>query len=239
MRSRRRARSTTSRRTSSSACCVRPTSRSTASSNLYVASLAGGQFTYNTDTVGYVVQVRPPTDDAVARGVGVQGDRRRAPHRSSRRGTRVHRLHAQQELLRRGAKPAVVAALRRTIADEQASADARAAAIFTLKQLQGSEGERRARAAPRASTDARVRETALRALADRTDQLQGVSPALYVKALGRRGSAGAGAGDPRARATRRARCGERARAAHGQRGSGDLAPRGERARLARRVATRR
>ena len=28
-------------------------------SNLYVASLAGGQFTYNTDTVGYVVRMRP------------------------------------------------------------------------------------------------------------------------------------------------------------------------------------
>jgi len=32
--------------------------------------------------------------------------------------------------------------------------------------------------------DARVRETALRALVDRTDQLQGATPALYVKALG-------------------------------------------------------
>jgi putative membrane-bound dehydrogenase-like protein len=152
-----------------------------ASSNLYVASLAGGQFTYNSDTVGYVVQVRSPTttpshEASVFRATDA------ALRRELASGNAVHRLHAQQELLRRGAKPAVVAALRRTIADEKSNAEARATAIFTLKQLQG---QRANDALVRAATsaDARVRETALRALADRTDQLQGVTPALFVSAL--------------------------------------------------------
>ena len=97
-------------------------------------------------------------------------------------GNAVHRIHAQEELLRRGARPAVVAALRRTIANEQGGAEARAAAIFTLKQLQGQRANDALLRAAR-SADARVRETALRALVDRLDQLKGVSSALYVKAL--------------------------------------------------------
>ena len=151
------------------------------SSNLYVSSLAGGQFTYNSDTVGYVVQVRPPnltpsreapvsraTDAALLTALGS--------------GNAIHRLHATEELVRRGAKAPTVARLRQAIADSKRSADARAAAIFTLKQLQGvAANDALVKAA--GDADARVRETALRALADRTDQLKGVSPALYVKAL--------------------------------------------------------
>jgi len=152
-----------------------------ASSNLYVASLAGGQFTYNSDTVGYVVQVRPPTTSP-SHEAPVFKAADAALLRQLASGNAVHRMHAQEELLRRGAKPAVVAALRRAVADEKGSAEARAAAIFTLKQLQGQRAnDALVRAA--GSPDARVRETALRALADRTDQLQGVTPALFVAAL--------------------------------------------------------
>jgi putative membrane-bound dehydrogenase-like protein len=152
-----------------------------AHSNLYVASLAGGQFTYNTHTVGYVVQVRPPTTPASRESpVFRAGDA--ALLRQLGSGNAVHRLHAEEELLRRGPKPSVVAALRRAIADERANAESRAAAIFTLKQLQGTRAND-ALARVARSSDPRVRETALRALADRTDQLQGVAPALFVKAL--------------------------------------------------------
>jgi putative membrane-bound dehydrogenase-like protein len=152
------------------------------SSNLYVASLAGGQFTYNTDTVGYVVQVRSPTKSP-AHEAPVFKATDAALLTALGSGNAVHRLHAQQELLRRGEKPTTIARLRQAIADGKRSADARAAAIFTLKQLQGQKAnDALVRAA--AATDARVRETALRALADRTDQLQGVVPALFVKALG-------------------------------------------------------
>jgi hypothetical protein len=97
-------------------------------------------------------------------------------------GNALHRLHATEELVRRGAKPATVSRLRQAIADGKRTADARAAAIFTLKQLQGAKAND-ALVKAASATDARVRETALRALADRTDQLQGATPALYVKAL--------------------------------------------------------
>jgi len=150
-------------------------------SNLYVASLAGGQFTYNSDTVGYVVRVRPSGVSA-AREPNVFKATDAALLRQLASANSVHRLHAQQELLRRGAKPAVVAALRRTIGDAKQRADVRAAAIFTLKQLQGTKANATLVSAA-AAADARVRETALRALADRTDQLQGVAPALFVNAL--------------------------------------------------------
>ncbi len=151
------------------------------SSNLYVASLAGGQFTYNSDTVGYVVQVRPPSaTPSHEASVFKATDAALLEQLAS--GNAVHRIHAEEELLRRGPKPAVVSALRRTIANEQGGAEARAAAIFTLKQLQGQKAnDALLRAA--GSADARVRETALRVLVDRLDQIQGVSSALYVKAL--------------------------------------------------------
>ena len=150
-------------------------------SNLYVASLAGGQFTYNSDTVGYVVRVRPSSANA-PREPNVFKATDAVLLRELASPNAVHRIHAQQELLRRGAKPATVGALRRAVADEKLRADARAAAMFTLKQLQGQKAnDALARAA--ASPDARIRETALRVLADRSDQLQGVAPALYVKAL--------------------------------------------------------
>ena len=120
-------------------------------SNLYVASLAGGQFTYNSDTVGYVVRVRPSS--ATRRRASRTCSRRPTPRCSAQLASpnAVHRIHAQQELVRRGAKPAVVArAAPHDRRRASSRADARAAAIFTLKQLQGAEGERRARAAPRA-----------------------------------------------------------------------------------------
>ncbi|HKH90962.1 MAG TPA: HEAT repeat domain-containing protein [Gemmatimonadaceae bacterium] len=151
------------------------------SSNLFVASLAGGQFTYNSDTVGYVVRVRPSGLTA-AREPDVARATDAVLLRQLVSPNAVHRLHAQQELLRRGSKPAVVTALRRSIDDTKLRADARAMAIFTLKQL---EGQKANDALIRAATaaDARVRESALHALADRTDQIQGVAPALFVKAL--------------------------------------------------------
>ncbi len=150
-------------------------------SNMYVSSLSGGQFNYNSDTVGYVVQVRAPgarpaaeasvfkaTDAALLASLGS--------------GNALHRLHAQQELLRRGAKASTVRSLYATVADKTKSAEARAAAMFTVKQLDGAKANA-ALITAAASTDPRVREVALRVLVDRLDQQQGVSSALFVKAL--------------------------------------------------------
>ena len=151
------------------------------SSNLYVSSLAGGTFTYNSDTVGYVVQVRPP-NLATVREASLSTLAEPALVTALGSPRALHRLHASEELVRRPVADATIRALRQLIGDASRTADARAAAIFVLKQVQGAKAND-ALTQVAGSPDARVRETALRALADRTDQLQGVSPALYVKAL--------------------------------------------------------
>ena len=171
------------RRRTSSPCCGPPISRSTATPTCTSRASPAGSSPTTRDTVGYVVRVRP-----TARHAGARAERRsratdaRAP-RQLASGNCVHRVHAQQELVRRGAK----AADRRRPAPARSAtrscrADARAAAIFTLKQLQGAKANA-ALASAASAADPRVREIALRALADRTDQLQGVAPALFVKAL--------------------------------------------------------
>ena len=153
-----------------------------ASSNLYVTSLAGAQFTYNnSDTVGYVVQVRssagaPSHETSVFKATDA------ALLSTLNSGNALHRLHAEEELVRRPASDATVRGLRQMIADASRSADVRATAMFTLKQLVGVKAND-AMVQAAGATDPRVRETALRALADRTDQLQGVSSALFLKAL--------------------------------------------------------
>ena len=150
-------------------------------SNLYVSSLAGGQFTYNSDTVGYVVQVRPAGLKAVMEAnVMTANDAALVATLSSPNA--LHRLHASEELVRRPATDTMIRSLRALVADAAKPADARAAGMFTLKQVQGAKAND-ALVAAAGSPDARVRETALRMLIDRADQLQGVSSALYVKAL--------------------------------------------------------
>jgi putative membrane-bound dehydrogenase-like protein len=150
-------------------------------SNLYVTSLAGGQFMYVGDTVGYVVQVRASAGTP-SREASVFKATDAALLAALGSGNALRRLHAQQELLRRSASDATVRSLRSAIADNARSADARAAAIFTLKQLVGAKANDALTQAATAA-DPRVRETALRALVDRTDQLEGVTSAIFVKAL--------------------------------------------------------
>src|SRR5207302_2860999 len=72
-------------------------------SNLYVASLSGGQFTYHGDTVGYVVRVNYTGSPPSVPPSGAQTDSQVLATLAS--ANAVHRQHAQQELLRR-ARPA-------------------------------------------------------------------------------------------------------------------------------------
>lgn len=152
-----------------------------ASSNLYVTSLARGTFAYVGDSIGYVVQVRPATG-TMSREAPVFKATDAALLTALGSPNALHRLHAQQELLRRGAPEATVRSLRQTVADATKSTDARVSAIFTLKQMTGN-GANDALLQAANAADARVRETALRTLTDRTDQLQGVTPAIFTKAL--------------------------------------------------------
>jgi hypothetical protein len=153
-------------------------------SNLYVASLSGGEFTFSGDTVGYVVRVsyagnrasEPPE-------VAPSGDAWLAMLASP---SAIRRQHAQRELLRRGrataSSDAIVRGLQSLIANTQASAEARVAAMFTLKQLVGTKANATLLQVA-TSANPRVRELALRALADRKDELAGVTTAPFVRAL--------------------------------------------------------
>ncbi|MBW3629073.1 MAG: heme-binding domain-containing protein [Gemmatimonadetes bacterium] len=151
-------------------------------SNLYVSSLSGGQFRYASDTVGYVVRITPPgltARPAVVRPANPTDAQLISQLLSPRA---IDRLQAQQGILKRGPKAAYTRALEQVVTNAQHSAEARVAAMFTLKQLIGA----RANAAlVRATSDAdpRVRALALRALADRKDQVAGVNPSVFVRAL--------------------------------------------------------
>src|SRR5690606_32620783 len=83
----------------------------------------------------------------------------------------THRLNAQREILRRGARGDVVRRLERLTLDGQQPDYARVAAMFTLKQLVG---ERSHGVLRRAAGDPGVRALALRALADDRSQTRGV-----------------------------------------------------------------
>ncbi len=150
-------------------------------SNMYVASLSGGTFTYEGDTVGYIVRVRPTSGTpSVAPKVASLTTAQlvallRAPNAD-------HRLQAQRELLRRKDAATSAAPLRAMIAGAGVPAYARVAAMFTLRQLVGVQSHAALRAAA-ASPDENVRALALRALTDDVSQLSDVTPAFVVKAL--------------------------------------------------------
>jgi hypothetical protein len=156
-------------------------------SNFYVASLSGGQFTYASDTVGYVFRVsagggqRVTKDGAGAAAAAGQATDAQllamlgAPNA-------ITRLHAAQELVRRGAKDATVRGVQALMNDAKQTPEVRAAALFTLKQLDGVGANA---ALVRAAADANplIREAALRALADRPEEAANVDRSLFTKAL--------------------------------------------------------
>ena len=148
-------------------------------SNLYVASLSGGSFRYDGDTVGYVVRVTHTTKPGdAAPELGSMNEEQLVAVLASFNAT--HRLNAQREILRRGADRNVVRRLERLTLDTQQPAHGRVAAMYTLKQLVG---ERSHGVLRRAAADPAVKALALRALADNKSQLRGVPVNLFVDAL--------------------------------------------------------
>jgi len=87
------------------------------------------------------------------------------------------RLHAQQEILRRGGKGKEVLAIA---VDKRLSTKARVAAIFTLKQLLGKESHKNLL---NLINDSAVTEHVLRALADRKTQVTGIPLRPFFDAL--------------------------------------------------------
>lgn len=148
-------------------------------SNMYVASLAGGSYTYEGDTVGYVLRVRANgTTGSVAPNYATMAPV--ALVRTIAAPNAEHRLQAQRELLRRGEKSGAVPALTSLALARAQPAYARVAAMFTLKQLIGARANSTLRAA---AADPSVAPLALRALADDPRQLTGVTAALFTARL--------------------------------------------------------
>ena len=87
------------------------------------------------------------------------------------------RLHAQQEILRRKGSGKEVLAVA---VDKNQAPRSRVAAIYTLKQLLGSKSHKHLLSLV---NDPAVAEQAIRALADRKSQLNGLSKSPFVKAL--------------------------------------------------------
>jgi putative membrane-bound dehydrogenase-like protein len=148
-------------------------------SNLYIASLSGGSFRYDGDSVGYVVRVTHTSkagDEAPQ--LGSLDEQQLLNVLTDFNAT--HRLNAQREILRRGGGRDAVRRLEELTLDGGLPAYARVAAMYTLKQLVG---ERSHETLRRAAADPSIRASALRALADRRDQTGGVPIDLFVQAL--------------------------------------------------------
>ncbi len=161
------------------------------SGRFYISTWKDGGFTFSRPDVGYVVQVTDPSVEAPPfPDLTAANDEQLIEHVASR--SHVLRLHAQRELLRRYPVGHVsnVPEKQKHVENvlhklEQLAASdkpqpARVAAIFTLKQLLGDNAVEplvRLRKLPE------LRESALKALADRTTQNNNVPTESFVTAL--------------------------------------------------------
>lgn len=148
-------------------------------SNMFIASLYGGDYTYSGDTVGYIVRVSPA--GAVYKPIAAVASMSDVALRTWLVNANAeYRLRAQREILRRGSKAPVVTALKALVLNRRETPFARVAAMFTLSQLVGAQSHVTLRTA---ALDPTVREWALRALTDNKSQLAGMNTALFVSAL--------------------------------------------------------
>jgi putative membrane-bound dehydrogenase-like protein len=150
------------------------------SGRLYVASWLGGEAsTYVGPNVGFIARITPhglkPTPFPSLKQAALTELVRLMCSPNS-----VARLQSQREILRRGANPEATKSLELLACDTRAPREARAAAIFTLKQLGGKDSHP---ALLNLARDATVREFVLRALTDRKRELDGLDTKLFVQAL--------------------------------------------------------
>ncbi|MFM8287359.1 MAG: ThuA domain-containing protein [Planctomycetaceae bacterium] len=146
---------------------------------MYVASWKDGGFNYGNPNVGYVLKVTPPPSAAAQHRLASLTS---APTEDLLRGlasgSHVRRLASQRELLRRGGSDAVPG-LRELIASK-GPLTSRIAGLFTLKQLLGVESHA---LLSQWATDPQLGEYALRALADRQDELSKVTIEPFLLGL--------------------------------------------------------
>lgn len=151
-----------------------------ANGHLYVASWRGGESAvFVGPNVGFVARVSPKELPAEPfPNLKTAKPKRLVSLLASPQS--VVRMHVQGEILSRPRAAETSYLLASLAADSTAPIEGRAAAIFTLKQLDGPESH--TQLFKLASLDA-VREFALRALTDRVTQLEGMSSQKFVAAL--------------------------------------------------------
>lgn len=92
----------------------------------------------------------------------------------------VQRLEVQREILKRGKKPAFANSIFAIVANSGQTVSVRTAAIFTFKQLYGTESMR---FLAESASDAAIREFVLRAMTDSLKELDGVPVKPYLEGL--------------------------------------------------------
>ena len=92
----------------------------------------------------------------------------------------ARRFACQREIIRRGQSPATTRALLALASDHVKPLHGRVAALFALKQIDGKDSHATLR---KLAEDASMREFALRALADRRTELDGVDSRPFITAL--------------------------------------------------------
>ena len=148
-------------------------------SAIFATSWQGATFTYNGEDAGYLVRLAPkgyrpePLPDFAKLDESELVQVFSAP--SHRR-----RLAAQRELLARGVSKSTADALSRLAADASAPLASRAIATFTLKQGLGVASHA---ALAKLAENSSLRPLAIRALADRWDQLDAIPAATLVDGL--------------------------------------------------------
>jgi putative heme-binding domain-containing protein len=150
------------------------------SSRLYLADWRNGKFNYDPkQQIGMVHQVLPPNwKKTVFPDLKKMDDLKLVGQIGS--DSAVMRLEAQREMVLRGPKEVFSSKLLALAADQSADVFARAAAIFTYKQVFG---EAANKSLAELAGNSEIREYALRALADRKSQLKGADPATFAKYL--------------------------------------------------------
>lgn len=148
---------------------------------LYVASWRGGEASvFVGPNVGFVARVTPKGlapetfPDLKQASIGELIKHLSAPQA-------VTRLHAQGEILARGKNPETTKQLVAMISDESISVEGRIAGMFTLKQLDGIESHA---GLIKLTNIPAVREFALRALTDRSTEIEGIDLKPFIDALG-------------------------------------------------------
>ncbi|MDB5390451.1 MAG: cotH 2, partial [Planctomycetaceae bacterium] len=150
------------------------------SGHLFVASWRGGEAAINVGpNVGFIARITPKGlkpetfPDLKKAGLNDLVQFLAAPQS-------VTRLHAQGEILSRGRTADATKSLVALASTANVSAEVRAAAIFTVKQLDGMDSHP---ALLKLAEVPEVREFALRALTDRRDQLNGLDAKCFIEAL--------------------------------------------------------